>query len=106
VSHKTYRTHPIQIFLEPIISTDNQLLLRNYFNFILEQFRLKLDSEFLTTYKYSNAEYTRKYLGLNQTRKLIETFPYGRLTSEKNQELKSLITRKDFERILDFLKSI
>ncbi len=106
VSHKTYRTHPIQIFLEPIISTDNQLLLRNYFNFILEQFRLKLDSEFLTTYKYSNAEYTRKYLGLNQTRKLIETFPYRKLTSEKKQDLKSLITSKDFKRILDFLKSI
>jgi len=106
VPHKTYRTHPIQIFLEPIISTDNQLLLRNYFNFILEQFRLKLDSEFLTSYKYSNAEYTRKYLGLNQTRKLIETFPYGKLTSEKKQELKFLITSKDFERILDFLKSI
>jgi len=106
VSHKTYRTHPIQIFLEPIISTEEQFLLRDYFNFILEQFRLKLDSEFLTTYKYSQAEYTRKYLGLNQTRKLIETFPYGKLTSEKNQELKSLITSKDFERILDFLKSI
>lgn len=106
VSHKTYRTHPIQIFLEPIISIDNQLLLRNYFNFILEQFRLKLDSEFLTTYKYSNAEYTRKYLGLTQTRRLIETFPYGKLTSNKTQELKSLITSKDFEGILDFLKSI
>ncbi len=106
VSDKTYRTHPIQIFLEPIISTDNQLLLRNYFNFILEQYRLKLDSVFLTTYKYSNAEYTRKYLGLTQTRKLIETFPYGKLTSDKNQELKSLITNKDFEGILVFLKSI
>ncbi len=106
VSHNTYRTHPIHIFLEPIISTENQLLLRNYFNFILEQFRLKLDSEFLTTYKYSNAEYTRKYLGLTQTRKLIETFPYGKLTSNKTQELKSLITSKDFEGILDFLKSI
>ena len=106
VSHKTYRTHPIQIFLEPIISIEEQFLLRDYFNFILEQFRLKLDSEFLTTYKYSNAEYTRKYLGLTQTRKLIETFPYGKLTSEKKQELKSLITSKNFERILDFLKSM
>ncbi len=106
VSHKTYRTHPIQIFLEPIISIEEQFLLREYFNFILEQFRLKLDSEFLTTYKYSKAEYTRKYLGLNQTRKLIETFPYGKLTSDKTQELKSLITSKDFERILDFLKSV
>ncbi len=106
VSYKTYRTHPIQIFLEPIISIEEQFLLRDYFNFILEQFRLKFDSEFLTTYKYSKAEYTRKYLGLTQTRKLIETFPYGKLTSEKKQELKSLISNKDFKRILDFLKSI
>ena len=106
VPQKTYRTHPIQIFLEPIISIEEQFLLRDYFNFILEQFRLKLDSEFLTTYKYSNAEYTRKYLGLTQTRKLIETFPYGKLTSNKTQELKSLITSKDFDGILDFLQSI
>jgi len=29
----------------------------------------------MTTYKYSGVNYTRKYFGLSQTKKLIETFP-------------------------------
>ena len=74
VSGNTYRTHPIQVFIKPAINKDDQRLLKYYFNFVLEIFRKKLDSEFLTTYKYSNAEYTRKYLGLTQVRKIIETF--------------------------------
>jgi methylase of polypeptide subunit release factors len=57
VSENTYRTHPIQIFIEPKIPLNGQKLLKNYFNFMLEFFREKLDSEFLTTYKYSDAEY-------------------------------------------------
>jgi hypothetical protein len=90
VSENTYRTHPIQIFLNPELPFNDQLLLRNYFNMILEHFREKLDSEFLTTYKYSNANYTRKYLGLTQVRKIIETFPYE-LEVEKKKRLKALI---------------
>jgi hypothetical protein len=90
VSENTYRTHPIQIFLNPELSFNDQLLLRNYFNMILEHFREKLDSEFLTTYKYSNANYTRKYLGLTQVRKIIETFPYE-LEVVKKKRLKALI---------------
>jgi hypothetical protein len=90
VSENTYRTHPIQIFLNPELSFNDQLLLRNYFNIVLEYFREKLDSEFLTTYKYSNANYTRKYLGLTQVRKIIETFPYE-LEVVKKKRLKALI---------------
>ena len=90
VSGNTYRTHPIQVFLNPELTFNDQLLLRNYFNIILEHFREKLDSEFLTTYKYSNANYTRKYLGLTQVRKIIETFPYE-LEVEKKKLLKALI---------------
>jgi hypothetical protein len=90
VSENTYRTHPIQIFLNPELPFNDQLLLRNYFNIVLEHFREKLDSEFLTTYKYSNANYTRKYLGLTQVRKIIETFPYE-LEVEKKKRLKALI---------------
>ena len=90
VSGNTYRTHPIQVFLNPELTFNDQLLLRNYFNMILEHFREKLDSEFLTTYKYSNANYTRKYLGLTQVRKIIETFPYE-LEVEKKKRLKALI---------------
>jgi len=105
VSGNTYRTHPIQIFLEPIITTNEQILLKNYFNFILEVFREKLDSEFLTTYKYSEAEYTRKYLGLTQVRKLIQTFPYNKINEEFKGKLSDLIYKKDFDDLLELLKA-
>ena len=103
VSGNTYRTHPIQIFLDPQLSLEDQILLKNYFNFILELFREHLDSEFLTTYKYSNADYTRKYLGLTQTRKLIETFPYKSLTTSKKESLKKFIKNNKFNEILQIL---
>ena len=103
VSGNTYRTHPIQIFLEPQLSLEDQILLKDYFNFILELFREHLDSEFLTTYKYSNADYTRKYLGLTQTRKLIETFPYKSLTTSKKESLKKFIKNNKFNEILQIL---
>ena len=103
VSGNTYRTHPIQIFLEPQLSLEDQILIKDYFNFILELFREHLDSEFLTTYKYSNADYTRKYLGLTQTRKLIETFPYKSLTTNKKESLKKFIKNNKFNEILQIL---
>jgi hypothetical protein len=106
VSSNTYRTHPIQIFLNPKLSIEDQILLKDYFNFILESYREKLDSEFLTTYKYSKAKYTRKYLGLTQVRKLIETFPIQDLDLVNKKELKSLIKNKDFKGILRKLKSL
>ncbi|MFX0155917.1 MAG: N-6 DNA methylase [Candidatus Hodarchaeota archaeon] len=105
VSGNTYRTHPIQIFFEPNITHDEQKLLKNYFNFILENFREKLDSEFLTTYKYSEAEYTRKYLGLTQVRKLIQTFPHSYNNGEFNDNLNYLIEKKEFDKILELLKT-
>jgi hypothetical protein len=101
VSGNTYRTHPIQIFLEPEISHSKQIILKDYFNLILESFRKKLDSEFLTTYKYSNAEYTRKYLGLTQVRKLIETFPYEKLNQNFKEKLGFLVEKKDLERFIE-----
>ena len=105
VSGNTYRTHPIQIFFEPEISHDDHGLLKDYFNFMLEAFREKLDSEFLTTYKYSNAKYTRKYLGLTQVRKLIQTFPYKKLNYEYKKMLFNLIEKKDFDKIILFLET-
>ncbi|MFX1259318.1 MAG: N-6 DNA methylase, partial [Promethearchaeota archaeon] len=103
VSGNTYRTHPIQIFLEPQISIEDQFLLKNYFNFILEFFRKKLDSEFLTTYKYSKAEYTRKYLGLTQARSLIETFPIIQMEKNYKNLLNSIILKGKFDDILKLL---
>jgi hypothetical protein len=104
VSGNTYRTHPIQIFLEPIISQNDQILLKIYFNFVLETFREKLDSEFLTTYKYSNAKYTRKYLGLTQVRSLIETFPIINMNSDDKAILYDLINNKNFDSLFLFLE--
>lgn len=103
VSKATYRTSPIQIFLNPIIPKKDQLLLKHYFNGLLEHFRERLDSEFLTTYKYSNAEYTRKYLGLTQVRKLIETFPIRIIDEQQQKELQNVVETKEIEHLKQFL---
>jgi len=105
VSSNTYRTHPIQIFFNDRVSINDQLLLKSYFNFVLEHFRDKLDSEFLTTYKYSKAIYTRKYLGLTQTKKLIETFPYKQLGSKMRKSLNLYIHNKDFNGVISLLNA-
>ena len=105
VSKSRYRTHPIQIFFNPQISKDDQVLLKEYFNLVLEYFREKTDSEFMTTYKYSNSQYTRKYLGLTQTKELIETFPILTLKENERDEFKNLIEKKDVEGIISFVKS-
>lgn len=105
VSGNTYRTHPIQIFFSPQLSVENQKLLKNYFNLILEHFREKLDSEFLTTYKYSNSKYTRKYLGLTQVKGLIETFPILDFNKEQFENMKNLIRKRNVNYILNFLKN-
>ena len=106
VSGNTYRTHPIPLFFNPIISFELQLLLYKYFSYVLEYFRKETDSEFLTTYKYSQAPYTRKYLGLTQTRKLIETFPYSSLQSQDIVNLKRYISNDEFTKLTDLLIEI
>lgn len=105
VSKATYRTSPIQIFLDPIIGIGDQILLKRYFNLILEYFRGKLDSEFLTTYKYSNAEYTRKYLGLTHVRNLIQTYPILDLTDEEKKKLFKHIKSNNIQGILKTIKN-
>ena len=72
---------------------------------MLEAFREKLDSEFLTTYKYSDAKYTRKYLGLTQVRGLIETFPIFNLNKKNKGELELFIKNREFQDILNFIDS-
>ncbi len=106
VSKAPYRTHPIQIFFSPRISPEDQLILKEYFNLILEFYRQKTDSEFMTTYKYSKSEYTRKYLGLTQTKRLIETFPLLQITPTQKQLLHELLEKKDIEQLFSFLKQI
>lgn len=104
VTKARYRTHPIQIFIEPQLLPEEQTLLMAYFNLVLEYFREKTDSEFMTTYKYSNSEYTRKYLGLSQAKKLIQTFPLLNLTKDERMYFKDLIKSKDVEAVISFVK--
>ncbi len=106
VSGSPYRTHPIHIFLEPELNLGTQDLLKEYFNLFLEHFRENLDSEFLTTYKYSNAEYIRKYLGLTQARKLIETFPWNELKDSDKKEFSLMIRQGQLVEIIEYLKNI
>ena len=106
VTKEKYRTHPIQIFVEPKLSKNDLILLKNYFNLMLEYFRDITDSEFLTTFKYSNSEYVRKYLGLSQTKKLIETLPLHIMSSREKNILKILIEQKNIEGIKDILANL
>jgi hypothetical protein len=106
VSKDKYRTHPIQVFFEPNLSIEDQLLLKDYFNLILEYFREITDSEFMTTYKYSNSEYIRKYLGLKQVKSLIETFPFLELNEDKKRKLVDLVVHKNVEELVSFIKKI
>lgn len=106
VTKSPYRTHPIQVFLEPPLPYEEVLLLRDYFNLLLEHFRAHTDSEFLTTYKYSDSAYTRKYLGLSQAKALIETFPYQDASEAQREELRRLVYSRDAEGVLHFLESL
>jgi len=105
VSKEKYRTHPIQVFLHPTLSIEDQILLRDYFNLVLEYFREITDSEFMTTYKYSDSEYTRKYLGLSQAKALIQTFPILEMNDEEKLTLKDLISKKDGEGLVSYIKN-
>ncbi|MEO0151529.1 MAG: N-6 DNA methylase [candidate division WOR-3 bacterium] len=103
VTKEKYRTHPIQIFISPQLSYDDLDLLKKYFNTMLEYFRKITDSEFLTTFKYSDCDYVRKYLGLSQAGKLIETFPIHLMSSQKKQMLRTLLEKGDIEGIKNIL---
>ncbi|HOV32112.1 MAG TPA: N-6 DNA methylase [Candidatus Hydrogenedens sp.] len=100
----TFRTHPIQIFFSPTLSINDQIYLKKYFNLLLEYFRKIDDSEFLTTFKYSETEYTRKYMGLTRVKELIQTFPILDLSEKNKMEFRNFIDEKDTEKILKFIK--
>ena len=103
VTKARYRTHPIQIYIEPTLSIGKQEFM-DYFNLLLEYFREKTDSEFMTTYKYSNSQYTRKYLGLSQVKKLIQTSPLLDLKGDESEHLGYLIENKDVDGLLRFVE--
>ena len=105
VTKEKYRTHPIQLFITPTLGKSDLELLRDYFNLMLEYFRDITDSEFLTTFKYSNSEYVRKYLGLSQTKKLIETLPLSLMDKREKDTIRILIIQKNVEGIKEFLSN-
>jgi hypothetical protein len=101
---KPYRTHPIQIFLAPMLPINKQHLLKDYFNLIIEYLREVADSEFMTTYKYSDSIYTRKYLGLSQVKQIIETFPWSNLDQRMESIFSKAVKEKDINKVLKVLK--
>ncbi len=103
VTKATFRTHPIQLFITPALSLEETQILRNYFNLLLEYWRSQTDSEFMTTYKYSESRYTRKYLGLSQAKALIETFPWRALSPNQRDWLARAVAAGDAEAIVEFL---
>lgn len=105
VTKNTQRTHPIHLFFYPQLEYDVIVLLKEYFNAILEYFRNYFDSEFLTTYKYSAASYTRKYLGLKQAKGIIETFPYLELTQELKKNFIDLLNKKDIKGLIELIET-
>lgn len=106
VTKSKYRTHPIQIFIHPQLSVEEQILLKDYFNLMLEYFREKADSEFMTTYKYSNSAYTRKYLGLTQVKKLIQTFPILTLRQNELKYFENLVRSGNTKEIIEYIKNV
>lgn len=100
VSRAPYRTHPIQIFFEPVLDKERLDFVRKAFNLALEFFRKETDSEFMTTYKYSDSDYTRKYLGLSQARRLLYTIPVRSFTGKQVVDLTRLADEGDVDSLL------
>jgi methylase of polypeptide subunit release factors len=88
---REYRTHPIQIFTEPVLGRADQLLLRDYFNGALWMLRSEFGGDFLTTYRYSMGGRPRKYVGLSQARALIRTFPILQLNEEGRGRVRNVL---------------
>ena len=103
---KPYRTHPIQVFFITPLSYEEQIYLKKYFNILLEYFREVDDSDFLTTFQYSKAKYTRKFLGLKKVKELIQTFPWLELKEDEKEKLKNAIDANDAKKILNFLTKV
>lgn len=107
VSGNPYRTNPIQVFIEPFLDRNGTDLLAKYFNCILEYFREKTDGEFLTTFKYSEScPYIRKYVGLSQAKKVIETFPINELDEIGKEEFQRVVLSNSGDGIISFLNKL
>lgn len=108
VTKAPYRTHPIHVFFEEPLEKEEVEALAEYFNLVLNYFRELEDSEFMTTYKYSeSASYTRKYLGLKLVSSIIATFPVATLGDKRLfVQLKDLLRAGDVERVIAFTREV
>lgn len=106
VSKTPQRRQPIQLFLHPSITQEEQLLLMRYVNLLLQYFRDKTDGAFMSTFRHSSNGRTRKYLGLSQAAKLIRTFPILNLDAAERRELEALINKQDGEGVVEFVARV
>jgi hypothetical protein len=91
VDGPTYRTNPIQIFIEPRLTVKESYILMKLFNNVLNDLRETTSGDFMTTYKYTdNPKYIRKYLGLKQVKEILTTISIKELryTQEVIEQLK------------------
>lgn len=102
-TERPFRTHPIQIFFHPELDVEDQRYLKKYFQQVLEYFREADDSEFMTTFRYSHAEYTRKYLGLTSVKRLVRTCPLLDLHGTAKSEFVSLLLRGRGDEIVRYV---
>lgn len=87
VKGSTYRTNPIQIFIKPELTVDENRILMELFNKILNDLRDKTGGDFMTTYKYTdNPKYIRKYLGLKQVKEILTTINIKDLKDSQVEE--------------------
>ncbi|RMB00046.1 hypothetical protein [Hydrogenothermus marinus] len=91
-------TNPPYLYIGYIVKHKETQKYLEYFQGINEGY------QDMTTYKYSNSEYTRKYLGLSQVKKLIQTFPWLKLTDEERTYLKDLIKNKNVNELISFVE--
>lgn len=92
----TYRTSPIQVFFEPEMPKEKLQFAKIWANCLLNYLREKTDGEFMTTYKYSQSKYTRKYLGLKQAKALLKTCPIC-LEGAQIEKIKALLEENRYE---------
>jgi hypothetical protein len=71
-----------------------------YFNFVIEYLRSELDSDFLTTYRYSAGNYARKYMGLTQVTALVETCPMLMMNDAEKSQIRDFIFRRDISGVM------
>lgn len=93
--NSTYRTHPIQIFFRNKLSVEEQKFVKYWFNIVLNKLRADYDSDFMTTYRESTQYYTRKYLGLQQAKLLLETCPILDLEEKEKEYVLKLAKNND-----------